>query len=136
MTALTEFLFPAPAHRSTGQILRWWESRRLPYNLMVGSAGVFSLVFVRLVSMLPPGASGLPFHMPWIPIAVFAGLANICYLLGPTVEVITEKLWGRQVLPVGPALFRMGLTFSVGLALLPTLLVLLAWVYRIVVAVV
>ena len=135
MSAITEFLFPAPARRTAGAIVGWWESRRLKYNLIVGGAGVTSLAAVWVVSMLPPGP-----HIPpagfwvsvWQPVVVFAVLANVCYTLGPTVEVIAEKLWGRQLLPVGPSLFRMGLTFSVGLAFLPTLLVVFAWVFRIV----
>ena len=31
-------------------------------------------------------------------------------------------MWKGEVLPTGPALYRMGLTFSVGLALFPTLI--------------
>ena len=50
-------------------------------------------------------------------------------------EITAEKLWGGKVLPLGPTLFRMGLTFSVGLTLLPILLVLIGWVYRIVLAI-
>lgn len=37
-----------------------------------------------------------------------------------------------RVLPVGPTLYRMGLTFSVGLALFPTLIFGLEWLVRIV----
>ena len=138
MSAITEFLFPAPARRTSGAILGWWESRRLKYNLIVGGAGVFSLAVVRLVSALPPGTHQLPgpfLSLVWRPVLVFALMANVCYLLGPTVEVMAEKLWGRRVLPVGPSLFRMGLTFSVGLALLPTLLVIFGWVFRMVSAI-
>ena len=36
------------------------------------------------------------------------------------------------MLPTGPALYHMGLTFSVGLALFPTLIMLIAWIVRIV----
>ncbi len=49
-------------------------------------------------------------------------------LLGPTIEILIDKLWGRAVLPVGPSLYRMGLTFSVGLALFPTLIMMIALV--------
>ncbi len=71
----------------------------------------------------------------WLPILVFGVMANVCYLLGPTAELLIEKLWSPKVLPTGPALFRIGLTFSVGLALFPTLLVVIGWVIRIVVAI-
>jgi hypothetical protein len=133
MSALTEFLFPAPARRTVGSIVGWWEARRLKFNAVVGAAGVTSVGIATTIAHLPPTAHvDVPALPPWQPIVMFGVLANVCYLLGPTVEVAVEKLWGRQVLPVGPSLFRMGLTFSVGLAFLPTLLFFFDWVYRIV----
>jgi hypothetical protein len=119
MTDLATFLFPAPAPRTTVGIFRWWEARRLPYNLIVGSAGVVTLGVAGLASLIIPGMNGFP---PWQPVVVFGVLANVCYLLGPAIEIALHKLWGRTLLPVGPALYRMGLTFSVGLALLPSLI--------------
>lgn len=129
MTALTDFLFPAPARRGVLPILRWWEARRLRYNLLVGASGLASLVAVRLVTWLPPDPRTLLFD--WRPVVVFGVLANVCYTLGPTVEIALHKLWGNTVLPAGPALFRMGLTFSVGLAFFPALLVGMDWAYRV-----
>jgi hypothetical protein len=41
---------------------------------------------------------------------------------------LIDKVWGRTVLPAGPSLYRMGLTFSVGLALFPTLIMTIAFV--------
>ena len=133
MTALTEFLFPAPARRSAGAIIRWWESRRLAYNLLVGGAGVLSMGVVSVVVALPPG--GTLQVVPWQPVVVFGVLANVCYLLGPTAEILIEKAGRGRVLPTGPTLFRMGLTFSVGLALLPILLVLISWLFRMIASV-
>lgn len=134
MSALTEFLFPAPARRSSFGIIEWWEKRRLPYNLAVGAAGVLSVGTAWLFAALPPGGFAAPF-IPWQPIVAFGVMANVCYLLGPAVEIAVDKLWGRQVLPTGPVLYRMGLTFSVGLALLPALLMTIFWVARVVMAV-
>ena len=129
MSALTEFLFPAPAPRSLRGIVAWWEGRRLAYNVLVGAAGSVSLVAVTVV------ASALEGHLvapPWQGVAIFAVMANLCYLFGPAVEGAAHLLWGRSVLPIGPALYRAGLTFSVGLALLPTLIVLLVGVASVV----
>lgn len=120
MTALTEFLFPAPAPRSLRGIVGWWERRRLAYNLCVGAAGVLSLGVVNVILALPPGPhrTGGP---PWVAVVAFGVMANLCYLLGPSVEYLLARAFGRRMLPTGPTLYRMGLTFSVGLALLPTL---------------
>jgi hypothetical protein len=43
-----------------------------------------------------------------------------------------HRIWGRALLPVGPALYRMGLTFAVGLALFPTLIIAIVAVVHIV----
>ena len=130
MSALTEFLYPTPARRTVGSIIVWWEKRRLPYNIAVGTAGLFSMGYGSLVALLPPGGGlALP---PLILPVVFGVMANVCYLFGPATELFIEKLWGPRVLPTGPALFRIGLTFSVGLALFPALLVTIGWVFRIV----
>ncbi|MGD2045528.1 MAG: hypothetical protein PVJ80_12105 [Gemmatimonadota bacterium] len=131
MTTLTEFLFPAPARRSAGAIILWWEGRRLAFNLCVGSAGVVSLFAVTGVAAIHDGVFVLPYLL--VPAGVFGVLANACYLLGPAAEILIHAVWGRRVLPTGPTLYRMGLTFSVGLALLPTLLVTLVLVVSVVV---
>lgn len=130
MTDLVEFLFPAPARRATGAILRWWEGRRLAYNAVVGTAGLLSGAAFTVITSLPPHphADGFP---PLPVILVFGVAANICYTLGPVVELVVGRVWGRRLLPVGPTLFRMGLTFSVGLALLPVLVAGFDWGFRI-----
>jgi hypothetical protein len=119
MHSITEFLFPAPASRSVGAIVRWWEKRRLVYNLAVGAAGSVSFVAMSVVDSILKGDAHL---VPW-PFVVLFGLgANVMYCLGPALEILIDAIWGRTVLPAGPSLYRMGLTFSVGLALFPTLI--------------
>lgn len=122
MSALTEFLYPSPARRSALGILGWWERRRLGYNLFVGAAGTVTLFTAGLATFLPPFSTAPPDAFPWGAVVVFAVGANVFYTLGAVVEWTVEKLWGRDLLPLGPTLYRMGLTFSVGLALFPTLI--------------
>ena len=128
MSALTEFLFPAPARRSVVAIWQWWEARRPAYNLTLLASGTFALGVMRIVTWLPPDGREM---LPWPLIVVFGVAANLCYSLGPVAEIAIEKVWGRKLLPVGPTLFRMGLTFSVGLTLLPILIVSFDWLVRI-----
>lgn len=130
MHALTRFLFPAPARRSVGSIVAWWEKRRLAYNAIVGTAGLVSIAgMTTLMTLMPNG--GWPGLVPWQPIVAFGLAANVFYFLGPAVEVALTKIWGDEVLPTGPALFRMGLTFSVGLALFPLLVTMIVWVAQV-----
>lgn len=128
MNSLTEFLFPEPARRTPGAILGWWEKRRLAYNVAVGAAGAISMVAITIVASIGQGR----FFMPWQGAVAFGTLANVCYFFGPAAELLIHKLWGRTMLPTGPSLFRMGLTFSVGLALLPVLLLTLVGVASVV----
>ena len=129
---LVGFLYPRPARRSIGGIFGWWEKRRLAYNAIIAAGGAVSLFGLGLLALLH-GESISPLSAMG-PIAVVLLAANACYTLGPIVESLVHKLWGRDVLPLGPLLFRAGLTFSVGLTLvLPMILLafqLVIWVLR------
>jgi hypothetical protein len=129
-SALADFLYPAPAKRNAKSIIWWWESRRLHYNAIVGGTGLVTMGVFEIITSLPPGAHDIPFI--WGPAILGYGLlANACYLLGPTAEIAIEKITRGKILPTGPGLFRMGLTFSVGLTLLPTLIAGIDWIVRI-----
>ena len=100
--------------------------------MVVGSAGLVSLATSFVLLALPPSGQWIT-SLEWLPgVVIFGVMANICYCFGPTVEVLIDKIFGRQVLPTGPALYRAGLTFSVGLALFPALMSMFFWVARIV----
>lgn len=133
MTQIAEFLFPTPAPRSLRGIVGWWERRRLAYNLTVGGAGLASVTYLTILSFLPGGhvlgGAGSPLFLLTVPALLYAIAANVFYSLGPTVELLAHWIWGRRVLPIGPALYRMGLTFSVGLTLFPALLITVVWVF-------
>ena len=131
MTALTKILFPLPDYRRTPwTLLGWWESRRLTYNLFVGSAGVVTLSVVALVNSLPPRAPGN--GIVWFAVFIYGVLANIGYTAGWLTEVGMRALWGEEAPLAGPALFRQGLSFAVGLTLLPIPLVIVSWAVRLV----
>ena len=126
---VSEVLFPLPALRRTPVgILTWWESRRLIYNVIVGTTGLVTLGILAAISIIPPGLP--PLRPPLAAILAYGVLANVCYTFGPFVEIALERIWGNRVLPVGPSLFRQGLSFSVGLTLLPIILASGMWVAR------
>jgi hypothetical protein len=122
MSALTKFFFRAPySLPKTGEIIRWWESRRPAYNFAVLAAGVASLTTVYLADVLFPGERGP--GIPWGGIVVYAILANLFYTLGPVVDTFVMRKFGRDYSEVGPMLFRYGFAFAVVLTLLPIPLV-------------
>ena len=117
MSALVEVLYPLPDVRRTPlSLLGWWESRRLLYNQVVGATGLFTLAVGFAVG---------PWETPMdllVGAGIYAAMANVCYSMGWAMEVVATALWGRQAPRLGPLLFRQGLIFSVGLTLLPALL--------------
>lgn len=131
MSALTRILFPLPDYRRTPwTLLRWWESRRLTYNVVVGGAGLVTLGVVGLFSLLPPGLPGPVFV--WRGVVVYAVMANLGYCLGWAAELGMRAVWHERAPDAGPALFRQGLAFAVGLTLLPVPLVVATWLVRLV----
>jgi hypothetical protein len=127
MAALAQLLFPVPdVRRSTATLLAWWESRRPTYNLIVGGAGLITLTVLHTLSWLPPHVN---FDAPWPVIIVYGLCANVCYSFGFATEALLERLWGQDVAPVGPTLFRHGLVFSVGLTLFPIGIAWLGWLF-------
>ena len=130
MSALTRLLFPAPAElRTTPAILRWWESRRLTFNVVVGATGVVTIALMKVIALTPP----LSMHLPifWPGIAAYGVFANLCYSLGFATEAAMQRAWHEETPRVGPALFRQGLVFSVGLTLFPVALMGISWGFQV-----
>lgn len=126
MSRLVEYLYPTPAPRRTTAIIAWWEQRRLAYNALVGGAGLVTLAVIGTVMTLPPfNESGLP---PIEGILVYGLGANVMYTFGWIIEATANRIFGRDLLPIGPALHRMGLTFALGLTIFPAFLFTAVWV--------
>jgi hypothetical protein len=117
---LTRLLFEPTLVRSPLRIVQWWESRRAAYNLVVGAAGLGTLVYAEALSRL---VTGDWLKVSWQVIVAYGVAANVLYTGGWLVENIVERWLGRPVYGLGPALFRHGLVFSLGLTLFPVALV-------------
>ncbi|HVX41949.1 MAG TPA: hypothetical protein VHB25_20475 [Gemmatimonadaceae bacterium] len=129
MLTLGNVLFPPADYRRTARSrLVWWESRRPTYNLIVGATGLVTLAVVNLIALIPPGFPGP--RPPWMVIVAYGVLANVCYTLGWGIETVMHFAWKEKAPDIGPALFRQGLAFSVGLTALPMLIASMTWVAR------
>jgi hypothetical protein len=127
---LEDVLFPpADYRRTTLSTLAWWESRRGTYNIVVGATGLITLAVVRLISVIPPG---IPMSFDWRPVVAYGVMANVCYTLGFGIEFVLSRLMRGRAPAIGPALFRQGLAFSVGLTLLPIVMVSVVWAARLI----
>lgn len=134
MASLIDRLYPLPDyHRSSLSLLRWWESRRLFYNRVVGMTGL-----VTLCGMFVLVPDGPDFFAPGLGLAVLAYgvMANVCYSFGWLAEMVARAVWGSRAPDLGPFLFREGLIFSVGVTTLPLLVTVMLWVGRLLVGLV
>jgi hypothetical protein len=117
MSRLVQVLYPlADGRRTLVSLLRWWESRRLFYNLVVGATGMVTLIGISILSL---GELGLPLLDLAGPVVAYGVAANLCYSLGWGLEMLARIVWGDDAPDIGPLLFRQGLIFSVGLTLIP-----------------
>jgi hypothetical protein len=123
MKFIPKWLFEGVDGATRSEILRWWESRRLYYNLYVGLVGIITWLLV-LVAGSAAVRPGVDFEEP---IAMIFGpflyglMANLCYSLG----------WGYDLLffrgKARVCLFKIGLYFSLILTALPGLWAVIAW---------
>ena len=112
------------------EIIAWWEIRRIPYNLIIGSVGMVSLllffVFIHLANELKPGEDAIePLGLLAAPFAV-----NICYTAGWIVELLLSAVRRRRSSVCGPALLKLGVGFSLFVVLLPSTFWFVIWIAR------
>jgi hypothetical protein len=116
MAALTTLLFPEPTlQRSPGAVIGWWERRRPLYNVVIGATGLVTLSVFTLA--LGPAMMLQPATL--LGVTAYGIAANLCYSLGAPIELLLQRWLGRETYGLGPALFRYGLVYSVGLTLFP-----------------
>jgi hypothetical protein len=128
---LQRLLFEPTLVRSPLNIVQWWESRRLSYNVIVGITGLGTLVYVNGLELLLGNGMLIPRPGPDGPqqvmaIVAYGVLANLCYTGGWILENVAQRWLKRPVYGLGPALFRHGLVFSIGLTLIPAVVVTIA----------
>jgi hypothetical protein len=86
------FLDPTGA-KSRKEIVRWWESRRLAFNVWVGVVGVITWLTV-LIAGSAAVKPGVDFEEPFAMILgppLYAIMANICYAAGSIIDRIFYK---------------------------------------------
>jgi hypothetical protein len=125
MTAVEKYFFTPLYHPgSSWSVIRWWESRRVLFNLSVGGAGLLSVGVASLLAGPPP------LRLLTGGVLVYGVMANVCYTLGPATDLALRRLLGERAPAIGPVLFRYGFVFSMGLTLLPIPLAAVGWLVR------
>jgi len=102
------------ASLTPSQIIRWWELRRLLFNLIVGVAGLLTCFICVLSDCLPD-----PPIFAVLGIVVYALAANLCYTFGWVAEIVAVAFWKTRASSFGEISFALGIFFSALLTLLP-----------------
>ena len=108
----------------------WWEIRRIPYNAMLLVLGICTIAIVETVG----GHYANPGEDVEEPLAIIFGAiaygvaANVCYTLGWIADVSLLSGYAVKAKEGHRArLFWTGIIISVGLTLLPAILLPLLW---------
>jgi len=112
---------PAPYTRR--DIVKWWEARRLRFNLWVGSVGVATWLTVLIVGSLAvkPGVDFEEPIMMMIGPIIYGVMVNVSFSFGWIVDTAVYR--GRP----RATLHKAGLIFSVVLTALPGIWAIVAW---------
>ena len=115
---------------TTGQVIRWWELRRLLYNVVLLVVGVTAIMGMEwlMTKVIPLGEDAVEPMILVLGVFVYGLMANLLYTSGWLIE-----LWGRKSDPKsarrrGQWMFRAGLVFSCLLTSLPFWLACLYWI--------
>jgi hypothetical protein len=114
-----------PRINAPAEIVRWWEERRLLYNIIVGCVGAVTSVLMISCGFISEPLVGEAIGLPDPPILVPLGIiaygiaANVCYTGGWVVELRLAKRGATSTSEFGIRAFRFGLIFSVALTLFP-----------------
>jgi len=119
MKILNTFLAVDKKDRNVIQIIGWWVSRRILYNLIVLISGLISMAIMSALINLKPGEDLIE------PIAMigFALFCNLAYSLGWLTEIFKPKS-----ITYGPKMFKIGLYFTLFWVFLPAAVQVIIWV--------
>jgi hypothetical protein len=114
---------------TAGEVIGWWESRRIPFNLIVGTTGVITCIVGVVVSEASSILFGIDSGLPdppifgLIAIFIYGIMANICFTGGWVAELVGRKFWPHEADKAATLSFTLGLAFSVLLTLTPGILI-------------
>jgi hypothetical protein len=111
---------------SARESIRWWESRRFFFNLVVGCTGLLTCFLLLVCAFTADSFVGEPIGMTDGPllgiflIILYALLANVCYTGGWISELLVGASGKAQsATAFGLKAFRVGVTFSIFVTLCP-----------------
>jgi hypothetical protein len=114
---------------SAWQVIGWWEARRIPFNLVVGIAGLLSCIAIAVVGVGSFFLFNSDFGSPGSPLGGFFFVliygigANIFFTGVWIAELIVRKLWPIQADRFATITYSLGVIFAVLLTVAPGIIV-------------
>jgi hypothetical protein len=121
---------------SAADIIKWWELRRIPYNIAVGTTGIFTCATIFVIAAIASRRFGEPLGLSNSPIfellgvVAYAIVANVCFTGGWFVEIIVRNIWREKAGAFAEIAFSLGLVFSILLTLVPAVVLVLIFLLR------
>ena len=118
--------------RSAWETIGWWETRRVPYNLIVGGTGILTCIVVAIFAAgnilffdvdLGSPLSGV------IGILIYGIMANVCFTFGWVAVLLVRMAWPHQADRFATESFSLGLGVSILLTLTPAILAVVIGVF-------
>ena len=125
--------------KSKPEIIKWWELRRIPFNIIIGITGIVTCAVIAAVSTIASNTFGEPLGLPNPPIVAILGIiaygiaANVCFTFGWLIEILVRPTWQNREGAFAQISFSLGLLFSVIVTLLPAILFLIVLAIRLIV---
>lgn len=126
------------AATSSLEVIRWWESRRLPFNGIVGAAGIVSWLVSVIVGAVSATYFDSDYGLPGSPGLAIMGafaygiMANVFFTGGWIAELIVRRISPEKANRFAVRSFTIGLRFSVLLTLLPGIVIALGGIVALV----
>jgi hypothetical protein len=111
------------------EALVWWEARRIPYNLIVGCAGIITCTVCFVIAVAAEIFFHSDFGLPDPPFfaiigVVFYGImANVCFTGGWITELFFRRVAPKEADRFATNSFFYGVIFSILLTLAPAALI-------------
>lgn len=118
-----QWLFTAPQEPvTTRRVIGWWELRRLPFNVILGSIGFLALLLftacIESAGVLQPGEDAVePLALLIVPL-----VANAAYTGGWLLDAPLRRMRSSLSPSFTPQLFGLGLLFSLFVVSFPAIL--------------
>ena len=115
---------------TVGQVILWWELRRILYNAVLLVIGVSSIAAMEIImnDFLPKGEDAVEPLALVFGVVVYGFMANVCYTIGWITELLLRRGDPERARQTGTLFFKLGFVASCVLTTFPLWIACLEWI--------